>query len=75
MQNAAEYLEKTRSAVAKLFEGIDTYLALLRQHPTFVTSYTNQEDLLSQYDVWFETNCSSIRAALEAQKQYIVGPE
>jgi hypothetical protein len=72
MQNAAEYLDKTRSASAKLFEGIDTYLALLRQHSTtFVTSYTNQEDFQRQYDAWYETNRSSMQAALEAQRQYL----
>lgn len=72
MQNAAEYLDKTRSAAAKLFEGIDTYLALLRQHPTtFVTSYTNQADFQRQYDAWYATNSSSIQVALEAQKQYL----
>jgi hypothetical protein len=72
MQNAAEYFDKTRSAAAKLFEGIDTYLALLRQHSTtFVTSYTNQEDFQRQYEAWYETNRSSIQAALEAQKQYL----
>jgi len=72
MQNAAEYLDKTRSAAAKLFEGIDTYLALLHQHSTtFVTSYTNQEHLERQYAAWYATNRSSIQAALEAQKQYL----
>lgn len=72
MQNAAEYLEKTRSATAKLFEGIDTYLALLHQHQlSFITSYTNEEDLWSQYDNWYAANHSSIQAALEAQKQYL----
>lgn len=72
MQNAAEYLDKTRSAAAKLFEGIDTYLAFLHQQSTtFVTSYTNQEDFQRQYDAWRETNHPRIQAALEAQKQYL----
>lgn len=72
MQNADEYLNKTRSAAARLFEGIDTYLALLRQHSTtFVTSYTNQEDFQRQYDAWYEKNRSSIQIALDAQKKYL----
>lgn len=72
MQNAAEYLDKTRSAVAKLFDGIDTYLAFLRQHSTtFVTSYTNEEDWQKQYQAWYEANHSKIQAALDAQKQYL----
>jgi hypothetical protein len=72
MQSAADYLDRTRSAAAKLFEGIDTYLALLRQHSTtFVTSHTNQNDFQRQYDAWYETNRSDIQAAREAQKQYL----
>lgn len=72
MQTAAEYLDKTRSAAAKLFEGIDTYLSLLRQHSTtFVTSYTSQEDLQSQYDAWYKANRANIKTELEAQKQYL----
>jgi hypothetical protein len=72
MQNAVQYLDKTRSAAAKLFEGIDTYLAVLRQHSTtFVTSYTSQEDFQKQHAAWYEVNRSSIRCALDAQKQYL----
>lgn len=72
MQNAAEYLEKTRSAAVKLFEGVDTYLALLRQHSaTFVTSYTTKEDFQKHRDAWYEANQSKIQAALEAQKHYV----
>ena len=72
MQNAADYLDKTRSAAAKLFEGIDKYLALLRQHSTtFVTSYTTQEDFQRQYDAWYEANRSNIQVALETQRQYL----
>lgn len=71
MQNAAQYLDKTRSAAARLFEGVDAYLAMLRDHSTtFVTSYTSQEDLQRQYDAWHKANQSKIQAALEAQKQY-----
>lgn len=72
MQNAAEYLEKTRSAAVKLFEGIEAYVVLLHQHSTtVVTSYTNQEDFQRQYDAWYEANRLSIQAGLEAQKQYL----
>ncbi len=72
MQNADEYLNKTRSAVAKLFEAIDTYLAILREHSTtFVTSYTNEEDWQKQYAAWHLANESKIQAAQDAQKQYL----
>lgn len=72
MQNAAEYLEKTRSATSKLFEGIDTYLTLLRQRSiTFVTSYTSEEDFQKRQDAWYEENRKNIQASLEAQKLYL----
>src|SRR3990167_768340 len=72
MQNATEYLDKTRSAAALLFEGIDTYLAFLRQHSsTFITSYTNEADCKKQFDAWRVENYSKILAAHDAQKQYL----
>ncbi|NKI97567.1 hypothetical protein [Rhizobacter sp. SG703] len=72
MQNAAQYLDKTRSAAQRLFEGIDAYLALLRDHSTtFVTSHTSEEDFQRQYDAWYAERRSAIQAALDAQKQYI----
>ena len=72
MQNAAEYLDKTRSAAAKLFEGIDSYLMLLRKHPTtFVSSYTSKEDYQKKFDAWKKENHSQIQAGLEAQKEYL----
>jgi hypothetical protein len=72
MQNASQYLDKTRSAATRLFEGIDSYLALLREHSaTFVTSYKSEEDFQKQYDAWCIANQPKIHAALEAQKEYI----
>jgi hypothetical protein len=72
MQNAAQYLDKTRSAAARLFEGIDAYLAIILKHSTtFVTSYTSDEDFQQQYDAWCAANQSKLQAALEAQKQYL----
>lgn len=72
MQNASEYLEKTRSAASLLFEGVDTYLAMLRNHDTtFVSSYTSLEDFQEQHDAWCKANQSKIQIALEAQKKYL----
>jgi hypothetical protein len=72
MQNAAQYLEKTRSAAARLFEGIDGYLALLREHPaTFAASYSNSDDLRKQYETWCTANESKIKADLQAQRRYL----
>lgn len=73
MQTAAEYLNKTESAVRKLFEGIDSYVSILRQHrfSGFVTSYTDDAGFKAQYNAWAKENEGSIRASLEAQREYI----
>ncbi len=73
MQTATEYLNKTESAVRKLFEGIDSYISILKRHPTaaFATSYTNESDFHSQYEAWASANESLIRASLAAEREYI----
>lgn len=72
MQNVDQYLSKTRSAATKLFEGVDSYLAMLRDHhTTFVASYSSDEDFQRQLDAWYKQNESKIQAELQAQKQYI----
>lgn len=73
MQTPAEYLNKTESAVRKLFEGIDSYTSILRRHPTsaFVTSYTDEADFQAQYEAWAKENEDVIKASLEAQREYV----
>lgn len=73
MQTATEYLNKTESAVRKLFEGIDSYASILKRHPGagFATSYTNEADFYAQYEAWARENESQIRASLEAEREYI----
>lgn len=73
MQTAAEYLDKTESAIRLLFDGIDSYISILRHHPTsaFVTSYTDEADFQAQYKAWAKENDGVIRASLEAQREYL----
>jgi len=73
MQTAAEYLDKTESAVRTLFRGIDSYASMLRRHPTsaFVTSYTDEADFQAQYEAWANENEEVIRASLKAQREFI----
>lgn len=73
MQTPAEYIDKTESAVRKLFEGIDSYSEILRHHPTsvFITSYTDDADFNAQYEAWAKEHNHVIAASLEAQKEYI----
>lgn len=72
MQNIGQYLEKTQSAAAKLFEGANSYLAILRDcHTTFDAPYSSDVDFQHRYDAWYKLNQSRIQADLEAQKLYI----
>lgn len=72
MQSAAEYLDRTASAVRKLFEGIDSYLSVLKQAvpPVFVSSNGNRAQADAEFDVWRNRHDAEIRAALQAQRDY-----
>lgn len=64
------YLKKTESAMLKLFEGISSYIEILNNpDAAFVTSYTDDADLQSQYEVWCCEN--SIAKAREAEKKFV----
>ncbi len=65
MQTAIEYLDKTESAMRKLFEGIDSYLALLRrsQSLAFESSTTDYEKRQAERDIWFSQNRNAIMAS------------
>ena len=71
MQTVAEYLDKTESAVKKLFDGIDAYLEVLRQEPGIVYSYGKDEDPWDAYDRWAYENPEKLKASLEAQRSFI----
>jgi len=72
MQNATQYLDKTRSAATVLFNGIETYSTLLRERSiTFATSYSDEEDFQTQYGAWRARKQSMIQADLEAQRHYM----
>lgn len=72
MQSAAEYIAKTESAMRKFFDGIDSYLEVLRRSPNpfFVTSNTEAADFYAQHEEWTKDNQHSIAASLEAQEKY-----
>jgi len=72
MQNAIQYLDKTRSAASVLFNGIEAYSTFLRERSiTFATSYSDEEDFQTQYGAWCARNQSMIQAGLEAQRHYM----
>ena len=72
MQSADEYITKTESAMRKFFDGIDSYLEVLRRSPNpfFVTSNTETADFYAQHEEWAMGNRHSIESALAAQKKY-----
>lgn len=72
MQSAAEYLDRTASAVRNLFEGIDSYLAVLRRAvpPVFVSSSANRAQADAEFETWRKRHDAEIKAALEAQRDY-----
>ncbi len=72
MQNATQYLDKTRSAATVLFNGIEAYSTFLRERSiTFAASYFDEEDFQTQYGAWRARNQSMIQADLEAQRHYM----
>lgn len=62
VKTASEYLDKTESAARKLFEGIDSYIELLRGHQdaVFATSYTDEADFNAQFDAWSVENRDAV---------------
>jgi hypothetical protein len=71
MQTVAEYLDKTESAVKKIFDGMDDYLEVLRQVPGVVYSYGSDEDPWDAYDQWASENPEKLKASLEAQRRFV----
>lgn len=73
MQTPAEYLQKTESAVRRLFDGIESYTEILRQNPTpaFVADQTTDADFNDQLESWEQENRGAIEASLKAQHEYL----
>lgn len=72
MQTATEYLDKTESATRKLFEGVESYIAILESSPfpIFSTWYSNDSDLDRQLANWAEDNKEQIAASIQAQRTF-----
>ena len=74
MQTPVEYINKTESAVRKLFEGINAYSSILRRHPTpvFSTPYTAGENFPApQFEIWSKANSAQLSAARKAKEEYL----
>jgi hypothetical protein len=72
MQTASEYLKRTKSAVQKLFEGIDSYTAGLERArtPVFVSSMPDQIQRHAELEAWMVEHAAAIQASLAAQRDY-----
>ena len=73
MQSASEYINKTESALRKLFEGIDSYIEILRKEPTtcFISSSEDEAVRDTQRKMWLENNKEVIAASLQAQRNFV----
>lgn len=73
MQSAAEYIKKTESALRKLFDGIDSYIEVLRKHPTscFITTCADDANLEIQRELWIKNNKEAIATSLQAQRDFV----
>lgn len=73
MESAEQYLRKTESAVRKLFEGIDSYLDLLRSNRVsgFTSEYGDPDDFREKYEIWAHENEEAIQKSLASQRQYL----
>ncbi|MGV2933107.1 hypothetical protein ACE3G8_18715 [Vreelandella venusta] len=73
MQTVDEYLNRTESAVRRLFDGIDDYISILRTAVgvTFVTSepYGPKQD--AEYAAWKAKNAKRLLEAREAEQRYL----
>ena len=72
MQSPATYLDRTESAVRKLFEGIESYTNLLApiRGTTFVSGQLDRDKLMVEYQAWATVNAAALAASMEAQRKY-----
>lgn len=79
MNSSEEYLNRTESAVIKLFDGIDSYIKILRDSPkpifTFGGSIADFKDdrktRQQAYDDWKSRNEEAIKLSLEVQRDFL----
>jgi len=72
MNTIDEYIEKTESAVFNLFNGIDSYLAILHEAPLPVFSgvFKDEKSYRKNAEIWYKQNENSIRKSLQYQKKF-----
>jgi hypothetical protein len=73
MQTAIDYLDKTESAMRKLFEGIDSYMTPLRRSSSvcFVSSTVDDEDRRVEQETWLSVNKGAIAESFQTQREFV----
>ncbi len=73
MQTASDYLEKTESAVHKLFEGIDSYTKILKSAPPphFLDTVNIDNDYKQVIQDWAKENEIHFETSRIAQEKFI----
>jgi hypothetical protein len=73
MQTLSIYLEKTKSAMTHLFNGINKYNFLLKKaiSPVFLSGKSDANDLQKDYLNWQEQNKIQIQKALSMKRAYL----
>lgn len=71
MESAEEYLEKTKSAVTKILEGIDSYLKILSEpQPVYEGDYGDTLNERPAYTNWMAANKPAIQSSFKAQRKF-----
>jgi hypothetical protein len=72
MNTINKYIEKTESAVLNLFNGIDSYLAILHEEPFPIFSgvFKDETSYRKNAEIWYKQNENSIRESLQFQEQF-----
>lgn len=70
MDKIDDYLRRTESAVRKLFDGIQEYIALIPRNPSFCRAFSDQDDIWKQYEEWHKEHEAEFEAVKAAEKMY-----
>ncbi|HML79349.1 hypothetical protein [Geobacter sulfurreducens] len=73
MERIQDYLSKTESATRKLFDGVESYLKILRKvkAPVFVHDYVGEAEGTRLFEEWAKKNEKWLQAYAQSQNEYI----
>jgi hypothetical protein len=73
MQTAAEYIDRTETAMQHLFAGVDSYIAILRATTglVFVTSTGVGPEHDAEFAAWQVENTERLEAARAAEREFV----